>query len=59
MEAGPNVEKTGQIQRITKHQVVASGGVRSRHDLDALQAQGVNQAIVGKAAQNPSFWEGL
>ena len=33
--------------------------MRSRHDLDALQAQGVNQAIVGKAAQNPSFWEGL
>lgn len=59
MEAGPNVEKTGQIQRMTKHLVVASGGVRDRHDLDALEAQGIRQAIVGKAAQNPSFWEGL
>ncbi|MEY8371482.1 HisA/HisF-related TIM barrel protein [Aerococcaceae bacterium 50-4] len=59
MEAGPNVEKTGQIQRMTKHRVVASGGVRNRDDLDALEAEGVSQAIVGKAAQNPSFWEGL
>lgn len=59
MASGPNVERTGKLQEITHHDVVASGGVRSRHDLDALEAVGISQAIVGKAAQNPAFWKGL
>lgn len=59
MEQGPNVERTGQLQAITRHAVVASGGVRSRHDLDALEAVGIQEAIVGKAAQSEAFWKGL
>lgn len=59
MEQGPNVERTGQLQAITRHAVVASGGVRNRHDLDALEAVGIQEAIVGKAAQSEAFWKGL
>lgn len=59
MEQGPNVERTGQLQKITRHTVVASGGVRNRQDLEALSSAGIQEAIVGKAAQNPSFWKGL
>jgi len=59
MQQGPNVERTGKLQEITHHDVIASGGVRSRHDLDALEAVGIGQAIVGKAAQDPAFWKGL
>lgn len=59
MEAGPNVERTAQLQKSTKHLVVASGGVRDKNDLDQLAAQGIKEAIVGKAANTDIFWEGL
>ena len=59
MEAGPNVERTAQLQRSTRHLVVASGGVRNQADLNELAAAGVTEAIVGKAAQNDEFWKGL
>lgn len=59
MEAGPNVERTAQLQRATRHVVVASGGVRNQADLSELEAAGVTEAIVGKAAQNDEFWKGL
>lgn len=59
MEQGPNVERTGQLQASTRHKVVASGGVRGQVDLTALEAVGVSEAIVGKAAQSDAFWEGL
>ena len=59
MEAGPNVERTAQLQRATRHLVVESGGVRNQADLSELEAAGVTEAIVGKAAQNDEFWKGL
>lgn len=59
MQQGPNVERTGQLQGQTRHKVIASGGVRHREDLDALEAVGIQEAIVGKAAQDPAFWKGL
>ncbi|MGO4928951.1 HisA/HisF-related TIM barrel protein [Fundicoccus sp. Sow4_D5] len=59
MEAGPNVERTAQLQQSTRHLVVASGGVRNQADLSELAAAGVTEAIVGKAAQNDEFWKGL
>lgn len=59
MEAGPNVERTAQLQQSTRHLVVASGGVRNQADLSELESAGVTQAIVGKAAQNDEFWKGL
>ena len=59
MEAGPNVERTAQLQKSTKHVVVASGGVRNQTDLDKLAENGIEEAIVGKAANTDAFWEGL
>ena len=59
MEQGPNVGRTAQLNDSTRHLVVASGGVRGQEDLTALEDAGVLEAIVGKAAQNDSFWKGL
>lgn len=59
MEEGPNVERTAQLQKQTRHLVVASGGVRHQEDLDRLEASGIKEAIVGKAANTDEFWEGL
>lgn len=59
MEQGPNVERTAQLQKQTRHLVVASGGVRHQEDLDRLEASGIKEAIVGKAANTDEFWEGL
>ncbi len=59
MEAGPNIERTAQLQKATKHTVVASGGVRHQEDLNRLKAHGIREAIVGKAANTDAFWEGL
>lgn len=59
MEQGPNVERTGAIQDMTRHKVVASGGVRGQEDLTALEEVGITEAIVGKAAHKIEFWEGL
>ncbi|HBY90715.1 HisA/HisF-related TIM barrel protein [Ruoffia sp. FAM 24228] len=59
MEQGPNVNRTAQLNDSTRHLVVASGGVRSQADLKQLEAAGITEAIVGKAAQNDSFWKGL
>ena len=59
MEAGPNVERTAQLQKSTGHIVVASGGVRNEDDLKQLAAKGIKEAIVGKAANTDTFWEGM
>lgn len=59
MEEGPNITRTAALQRITRHTVVASGGVRHQADLTALQAAGIQEAIVGKAANTETFWKGL
>ncbi|TLQ41778.1 1-(5-phosphoribosyl)-5-((5-phosphoribosylamino)methylideneamino)imidazole-4-carboxamide isomerase [Ruoffia tabacinasalis] len=59
MEQGPNVNRTAQLNNSTRHLVVASGGVRGQADLKQLEAAGITEAIVGKAAQNDSFWKGL
>lgn len=59
MEEGPNFERTAELQASTSHKVVASGGVRSKKDLDRLEKAGISEAIVGKAAHKDEFWEGL
>lgn len=59
MESGPNVERTAALQKTTRHLVVASGGVRGQEDLNRLEAAGIQEAIVGKAANTDAFWEGL
>ncbi|EPC7164522.1 1-(5-phosphoribosyl)-5-((5-phosphoribosylamino)methylideneamino)imidazole-4-carboxamide isomerase [Staphylococcus pseudintermedius] len=57
--AGPNFEITAQLAQATSLPVVASGGIRDRQDLERLEASGVTAAIVGKAANQSAFWEGL
>lgn len=59
MGAGPNFENTARIHRLTKHPVVASGGVRHVEDLKRLESLGIQEAIVGKACNTPEFWEGI
>ncbi|WP_105993726.1 1-(5-phosphoribosyl)-5-((5-phosphoribosylamino)methylideneamino)imidazole-4-carboxamide isomerase [Staphylococcus simulans] len=56
---GPNFELTKRLAQSTSLPVVASGGIRSAEDLKRLEADGVHAAIVGKAANTASFWEGL
>lgn len=59
MESGPNIDRTKALQKITEHKVVASGGVRHQEDLDRLEKAGIEEAIVGKAANMDKFWKGL
>lgn len=56
---GPNFEITGQLVKASDKQIIASGGIRNQQDLTQLESLGVNAAIVGKAAHNADFWEGL
>lgn len=59
MNQGPNFENTKRINDLTGHTVIASGGVRSKDDLDKLESMGIENAIVGKASHNDEFWEGM
>ncbi|MDO5376687.1 MAG: 1-(5-phosphoribosyl)-5-((5-phosphoribosylamino)methylideneamino)imidazole-4-carboxamide isomerase [Staphylococcus rostri] len=56
---GPNFERTAQLAAHTQLPVIASGGIRNQADLRQLESTGVAAAIVGKAANQPEFWEGL
>jgi phosphoribosylformimino-5-aminoimidazole carboxamide ribotide isomerase len=56
--AGPNVEATRQLALETGKNVIASGGVSSLNDLEALKklrVDGVSGAIVGKAIYEGRF----
>lgn len=59
MNQGPNFENTQRINGLTRHTVIASGGVRSKDDLDQLEAMGITQAIVGKASHSDEFWRDI
>ena len=59
MGLGPNFENTARINDLTRHKVVASGGVRNKADLDKLESLGINEAIVGKSSHTDEFWEGI
>ncbi len=59
MGLGPNFENTARINNMTRHKVVASGGVRNKADLDELYSLGITEAIVGKASHTEEFWEGI
>lgn len=56
---GPNFEITQQLVQATQKPIIASGGIRHQQDLAQLESIGVHAAIVGKAAHNATFWEGL
>lgn len=49
MLAGPNVAGTRRLAEETGLDMIASGGVSSMEDLEALKEQGIQGAIVGKA----------
>lgn len=59
MNQGPNFENTRRINKLTRHKVIASGGVRNKEDLDRLESLGIGDAIVGKASHNDSFWRDI
>lgn len=59
MGLGPNFENTARINNMTRHKVVASGGVRNKADLDKLEELGITEAIVGKSSHTEEFWEGI
>ena len=52
--AGANIELTNKLNAVTNINIIASGGVSSLDDLDALSANNVYGAIIGKA-----LYEGL
>lgn len=56
---GPNFDLTRKLVELTPHPITASGGVRSLDDLKRLEQTGVKAAIVGKAANTETFWEGI
>ncbi len=47
--SGPNLQALANMQRATSRPLIASGGVRSLTDLQALAQLGVEGAIIGKA----------
>ncbi|AMA53986.1 1-(5-phosphoribosyl)-5-[(5-phosphoribosylamino)methylideneamino]imidazole-4-carboxamide isomerase [Bacillus inaquosorum] len=58
MLSGPNIEGTVELAKETGKSVIASGGVSSVADLEALaryQADGVSGAIIGKALYTNQF----
>ncbi|HHA6896338.1 TPA: 1-(5-phosphoribosyl)-5-((5-phosphoribosylamino)methylideneamino)imidazole-4-carboxamide isomerase [Staphylococcus aureus] len=57
--SGPNFELTGQLVKATTIPVIASGGIRHQQDIQRLASLNVHAAIIGKAAHQASFWEGL
>lgn len=59
MGLGPNFENTARLNNMTRHKVIASGGIRNKADLDELESLGITEAIVGKASHTEEFWEGI
>ncbi|MGK9266967.1 1-(5-phosphoribosyl)-5-[(5-phosphoribosylamino)methylideneamino]imidazole-4-carboxamide isomerase [Bacillus inaquosorum] len=58
MLSGPNIESTVELAKETGKSVIASGGISSVTDLEALaryQADGVSGAIIGKALYTNQF----
>ncbi|MEC2064067.1 1-(5-phosphoribosyl)-5-[(5-phosphoribosylamino)methylideneamino]imidazole-4-carboxamide isomerase [Bacillus inaquosorum] len=58
MLSGPNIESTVELAKETGKSVIASGGVSSVADLEALaryQTDGVSGAIIGKALYTNQF----
>lgn len=46
---GPNLEQLQRLNEAVQCNIIASGGIRNEHDLEALDQIGVAEAIVGKA----------
>ncbi len=55
MQEGPNVDATAQVQRRVACPVIASGGVSSIADIEALRGAGTWGVICGKALYTGAF----
>src|SRR4051794_9340360 len=53
--AGPNIEAVCELAEVTGKNVIASGGVSSLADLQAIAQKGIRGAIVGKALYENRF----
>ncbi|MBM7652079.1 1-(5-phosphoribosyl)-5-[(5-phosphoribosylamino)methylideneamino]imidazole-4-carboxamide isomerase [Neobacillus cucumis] len=53
--AGPNIDAVWELAEVTGKNVIASGGVSSLADLQAIANKGINGAIVGKALYENRF----
>ena len=56
--SGPNFEPL-MSRTSTNIPIIASGGIRGKQDIEQLERLNVHAAIVGKAANTDSFWEGI
>lgn len=56
---GPNIEMAKSLVESSTHPIIVSGGIRNYEDIKSLEAIGAHAAVVGKAAYQPSFWEGF
>ncbi|MCA9718304.1 MAG: 1-(5-phosphoribosyl)-5-[(5-phosphoribosylamino)methylideneamino]imidazole-4-carboxamide isomerase [Myxococcales bacterium] len=55
LQGGPAVDATAALQRTVEIPVIASGGVGSLADLDALRGAGVRAVVLGRALYEGSF----
>ena len=55
LQTGPAVRATASLQSSVSIPVIASGGIASLEDLDALREQGVRAAVVGRAIYEGNF----
>jgi phosphoribosylformimino-5-aminoimidazole carboxamide ribonucleotide (ProFAR) isomerase len=46
---GPDLALYARLRSLTRHPLIASGGIRNVADIRALGAAGVEAAVVGKA----------
>ncbi|MEH7094986.1 1-(5-phosphoribosyl)-5-[(5-phosphoribosylamino)methylideneamino]imidazole-4-carboxamide isomerase [Neobacillus vireti] len=53
--AGPNIDAVFELAEVTGKNVIASGGVSSLADLQAIAQKGISGAIVGKALYENRF----
>lgn len=53
--AGPNIDAVCELAEVTGKNVIASGGVSSLADLQAIAQKGISGAIVGKALYENRF----
>ncbi len=55
LQTGPAVQATARLQSAVSIPVIASGGIASLSDLDALREAGVRAAVVGRAIYEGNF----
>jgi phosphoribosylformimino-5-aminoimidazole carboxamide ribotide isomerase len=52
---GPDLETYGSLRKETKQTILASGGIRSEHDIESLARLGIEGVILGKGLYDGSI----